>query len=195
MKTSFLPDPKAGVDSSWPLIEIVKQLASATENLLEGYGRDDFLGEHYVDTKNAAEAARAWLVIYDQGASEVGFSVKGMDSSGEVEMRLFINGIAGPCWLSKEMWQAIGESAGWIAEKADEETEHLVSSVDLICPVCDQNEGTHLSWCAAFRSLRERVEKLEHPEPCTTCKGTGRRGRLFPGQSCVDCRGTGKVQL
>ncbi len=59
-----------------------------------------------------ARAVRAQL----QEGHEVGFSAGAVDDSGELELTLHIDGHTGRCWLSREMWEAIGESAGWVSE-------------------------------------------------------------------------------
>ena len=46
------------------------------------------------------------------GAHETGIGWIGM-AQGEIELRLQVDGVEGSCFLSKEMWEAFGEKAGW----------------------------------------------------------------------------------
>lgn len=40
-------------------------------------------------------------------------STVGPDRSGDLELRLDVNGHVGRLWISKEFWEAMGEKAGW----------------------------------------------------------------------------------
>jgi len=61
----------------------------------------------------ALERARR-LLNEKLGSPGVGFSCGQVDSSGELELFLDVAGAEGKCWLSEEMWRAMGEKAGWI---------------------------------------------------------------------------------
>ncbi len=46
------------------------------------------------------------------GANSVGFSFAGMDS-GEAGLLLDVNGHTGTVYVSREMWEAVADKAGW----------------------------------------------------------------------------------
>lgn len=47
------------------------------------------------------------------GAKEVGLTCGKVDRHGELELLLDVDGARGSCFLSREMWEALGERAGW----------------------------------------------------------------------------------
>lgn len=56
----------------------------------------------------------------DQG---VGFSASGEMSSGELPLLLNIEGREGTVYLSREMWEALGEKADWLADTQEGSTK------------------------------------------------------------------------
>jgi hypothetical protein len=56
------------------------------------------------DRKKAQEA----------GAHAAGLQAREVDHHGELELRLHVDGQQGSCFLSREMWRALGEKAGWL---------------------------------------------------------------------------------
>ncbi len=48
------------------------------------------------------------------GGLSAGIGFGGVDKSGELELRLEVNGHEGSCWISKEFWEAMAEKAGWL---------------------------------------------------------------------------------
>jgi hypothetical protein len=54
----------------------------------------------------------------DAPCSEVGFELGEVDPHGELELILSLDEKKGSAWLSQEMWQRMGEVAGWSAPAA-----------------------------------------------------------------------------
>jgi hypothetical protein len=48
------------------------------------------------------------------GGLSAGIGFGGVESNGELELRLEVNGHEGSCWVSKEFWEAVAEKAGWL---------------------------------------------------------------------------------
>lgn len=68
----------------------------------------------------------------NEEAYETGIQGIGIDSSGEYEIELTINEHKGRCWLSKEMWEAIGEHAGWSKPSSEEIREFIMAEEESI---------------------------------------------------------------
>lgn len=49
----------------------------------------------------------------EEGGREVSFELGEVDHHGELELILEVNGAKDSAWLSKEMWERMGEVAGW----------------------------------------------------------------------------------
>lgn len=72
-------------------------------------------------------------------AHEVGFSVGDLDHHGELELKLTVDGAEGSCWLSREMWEAVGARFGSAAEPVCSECGGSGGSKDFrgySCPAC-----------------------------------------------------------
>lgn len=62
----------------------------------------------------------------------MGISARGTDHHGELELVLTIDEHAGSCWLSKEMWLAFAEHAGWFKKgRARPKKEETISRGEL----------------------------------------------------------------
>ena len=55
-----------------------------------------------------------------------GISAGDKDQNGELELKLEVDGHEGSVFISKEVWMAIGEKAGWI--RAEEENKQNVKN-------------------------------------------------------------------
>jgi hypothetical protein len=60
---------------------------------------------------------------------EVGFELGEVDRHGELELILEVNGAKDSAWLSREMWERMGEVAGWRGAPS-EQTKKIVRLID-----------------------------------------------------------------
>ena len=51
--------------------------------------------------------------IPTRNASDIGFELGEVDHHGEMELRMALDEKRGSAWISKEMWERMGEVAGW----------------------------------------------------------------------------------
>ena len=73
-----------------------------------------------------------WDPLEEDGGREVSFELGEVDHHGELELILEVNGAKDSAWLSKEMWERMGEVAGWKSAPSMDvvRLERLISDVE-----------------------------------------------------------------
>lgn len=67
-----------------------------------------------IEWKNKFCARAISLLVRWNDIGSAGISGGQVDHHGEYELLLEVNGHKGSVWISKEMWESIGEHAGWV---------------------------------------------------------------------------------
>ena len=75
------------------------------DRLAEGLAKNVLIG--------LASDGEATGEIHTRNASDIGFELGEVDHHGEMELRMALDEKRGSAWLSKEMWERMGEVAGW----------------------------------------------------------------------------------
>lgn len=90
------------------LFNTLVEILPAHAERIRGTDADPF----YDDDKVPALLHALTVVDHDAG---VGFSAtEPVDNSGELPLELDVYGVKGTVYLSREMWHALGERAGWV---------------------------------------------------------------------------------
>ena len=86
-------------------------------------------------------------------AHETGLSIGELDSSGEMRLELEVDGHKGNLWLSKEMWERMGEVAGWRPAEPPK-----AGGWDIERLALDAEEGARSGHAAGQHRLAARLE-------------------------------------